>query len=94
MTKYCKGCGIALQNDDPQGLGYVPALDASYCQRCYKIRHYDQVTISMQQGIESNQTLEKINKIDGIVFWVVDLFTFEASMISRLNQSCREKRSL
>lgn len=86
MTKYCKGCGIALQNDDPQGLGYVPALDASYCQRCYKIRHYDQVTISMQQGIESNQTLEKINKIDGIVFWVVDLFTFEASMISRLNQ--------
>ena len=40
----------------------------------------------MQQGIESNATLEKINKIDGVVFWVVDLFAFEANLISRLNQ--------
>ncbi len=86
MAKYCKGCGIALQNEDPQGLGFVPTLDANYCQRCYKIRHYGTVTVNMQQGIESNQTLEKINTIDGVVFWIVDLFTFEASLISRLNQ--------
>lgn len=86
MAKYCKGCGVALQNEDPNGLGYVPTLDANFCQRCYKIRHYGEVTINMQQGIESNQTLEKINKIEGTVFWIVDLFTFEASMISRLNQ--------
>lgn len=86
MTKNCKGCGIILQNEDPEALGYVPSLDAAYCERCYKISHYGQVTISMQQGIESNQTFEKINAIDGIVFWVVDLFCFEASMISRLNQ--------
>lgn len=86
MAEYCKGCGVALQNDDPSGLGYVPTLDAQYCQRCYKIRHYGKVTIDMKQGIESNETLDKINAIDGVVFWVVDLFTFEASLISRLNQ--------
>ena len=71
---------------DEKALGYVPTLDASYCQRCYRIRHYGDVTINMQQGIESNATLEKINKIDGVVFWVVDLFAFEANLISRLNQ--------
>ena len=32
------------------------------------------------------EPLEKINKIDGVVFWVVDLFAFEANLISRLNQ--------
>ena len=63
MTKYCKGCGVLLQNEDENALGYVPTLDASYCQRCYRIRHYGDVTINMQQGIESNATLEKINKI-------------------------------
>ena len=40
MTKYCKGCGVLLQNEDENALGYVPTLDASYCQRCYRIRHY------------------------------------------------------
>ena len=56
MTKYCKGCGVLLQNEDENALGYVPTLDASYCQRCYRIRHYGDVTINMQQGIESNAT--------------------------------------
>ena len=35
MTEYCKGCGVQLQNEDPDALGYVPKLDASYCQRCF-----------------------------------------------------------
>ena len=30
MTEYCKGCGVQLQNEDPDALGYVPKLDASY----------------------------------------------------------------
>lgn len=91
MTKYCKGCGVLLQNEDENALGYVPSLDSSYCQRCYKIRHYGDVTINMQQGIESNETFSKINKIDGVVFWVVDLFAFESNLISRLNQKLPNK---
>lgn len=86
MTKYCKGCGALLQNEDQNAIGYVPTLDSSYCQRCYRIRHYGDVTINMQKGIESAETFEKIDKLDGVVFWVVDLFAFEASMIPRLNQ--------
>lgn len=86
MTKYCKGCGAKLQNDDKDAIGYVPTLDASYCERCFRIRHYGDVTISMAQKIESNQTLDKIAKVKGVIFWVVDLFAFESNMISRLNQ--------
>lgn len=86
MTEYCKGCGAKLQNEDPSALGYVPDLDSSYCQRCYKIRHYGDLTINMQKGIENTGTLEKINDIDGTVFWVCDLFDLESNLISRLNQ--------
>ena len=86
MTEYCKGCGVQLQNEDPDALGYVPKLDASYCQRCFRIRNYGDVTIDMKQGIESSKTLDKINEVDGTVFWVVDLFAFESNMISRLNK--------
>lgn len=86
MTEYCKGCGVKLQNEDENALGYVPSLDSSYCQRCWKIRNYGDVTIPMQQGIESNETLNKINEIDGTVFWIVDLFNLESNLISRLNQ--------
>lgn len=86
MAEFCKGCGIKLQNEDPKALGYVPTLDQVYCQRCYKLRHYGDVTINMQQGIETSETLKKINETDGTVFWVVDLFNLESNLLSRLNQ--------
>lgn len=86
MSTYCKGCGAALQNENPKDIGYVPSLDAVYCQRCFKIRHYGEVTINMQQGIESDETFKKINEIDGVVFWIVDLFAFESSLIPNINQ--------
>ncbi|MDD7282262.1 ribosome biogenesis GTPase YqeH [Floccifex sp.] len=86
MAAYCKGCGVALQNERPKEIGYVPTLDAIYCQRCFKIRNYGDVLISMQQGIESNTTFQKINEIDAVVFWIVDLFAFESSLIPKLNQ--------
>ncbi len=92
MTKYCKGCGARLQNDDENAIGYVPTLDSSYCQRCYRIRHYGDVTINLQQGIESSETFEKIDRLEGVVFWVVDLFAFESSLISRLNQKLPGKK--
>ena len=86
LVAYCKGCGVALQNEREDAIGYVPSLDAVYCQRCFKIRNYGDVVISMQQGIESSQTFNKINEIDGVVFWIVDLFAFESSLIQKLNQ--------
>lgn len=92
MTKRCKGCGALLQNENKNEIGYTPKMDADYCQRCYRLSHYGDVMISMQQGIEANQTLEKINQIDGTVFWVVDLFNFEESLISRLNQKLPGKK--
>ncbi len=86
MEKTCKGCGALLQNEDSSAIGYTPDLKQDYCQRCYRIRHYGDVTINMQQGIETAETLNKINETEGTVFWVVDLFNLESNLISSLNR--------
>ncbi|MBB5183476.1 GTPase [Catenisphaera adipataccumulans] len=86
MTEYCKGCGIKLQNEDPEALGYTPTLDAAYCQRCFKLRHYGELTVNMQKGINAEETFSKILSIHGLVFWIVDIFCFESDWITRINK--------
>lgn len=85
MTK-CKGCGAILQNTDKNAIGYTPKLEAEYCQRCFRLIHYDDLTVSMRQGIDPDQVMKQISEIDGVILWVVDLFDFEAGMINGLNR--------
>lgn len=86
MSKKCKGCGVLLQQDDKNAIGYTPKITGDYCQRCFRITHYDDVVMSMQQGIDSDQILARIASMDALVLWVVDLFDFEANMIPGLNR--------
>lgn len=50
----CIGCGVVLQDQDPNKAGYLPtsaltkALAAEneesvYCQRCFRLRHYNEI---------------------------------------------------
>ena len=42
--KKCKGCGTPLQMESPEKNGYVRDLGQDYCQRCFRLIHYDDVT--------------------------------------------------
>ena len=86
MTRYCKGCGAKLQNEDKHAIGYSPKTDGEYCQRCFRIRHYDDVTISMQQGIDGTKVLQKISERAALVLWVADLFDFEANLLPGMSR--------
>ena len=85
-NKICKGCGVVLQSSDAAAIGYTPKMEADYCQRCFRIRHYDDVVISMKQGIDSDAVLQKINAMDALVVWVVDLFDFESNLLPGINR--------
>lgn len=87
----CKGCGIQLQLDNPKGLGYSPKKDAEYCQRCFRIRNYNDVVISMKQGIVSEDVLMKVQDIDALIIWVVDVFDFEANIIQGIHRHLQGK---
>ena len=37
----CEGCGALLQNVDKLKEGYTTNLDNPLCNRCFRIRHYN-----------------------------------------------------
>jgi hypothetical protein len=90
MTK-CKGCGVELQYTEKNELGFSPKEGAEYCKRCFRLAHYGDIQISMKTGIDSDAILEKVNKMDALVLWVVDIFDFEASILNALNRQLFDK---
>ena len=82
----CIGCGAFLQTTDKNAPGYTPKADAQYCQRCFRLIHYDDLTVSMKTGINPDQVMEEVSRMDALVVWVVDLFDFEAGMIPGLSR--------
>lgn len=91
MNRRCKGCGALLQYEQKDQIGYAPKQDAEYCQRCFRITHYDDVTISMKTGIDPEAVLRKVASLDALILWVVDLFDFEANLIAGLHRHLQGK---
>lgn len=86
MSNKCQGCGVTLQYDDKDALGYSAKKEALYCQRCFRMMHYDDVKINMQKAIANDEILSKVNALKALVVWVVDLFDFEGCMIEGINR--------
>ena len=89
--RVCKGCGAVLQDTDPQAAGYTPKIEADYCRRCFRLIHYDDLTVSMRTGIDPDAVLNEIAASDALVLWVVDLFDFEAGMIPGLSRKIGDR---
>ena len=84
--KQCKGCGAILQSTDKDFAGYTPKAEADYCQRCYRLKHYDDVTVSYRKEINPTEILQQVSKIDALIVWVVDVFDFESNIIEGINR--------
>lgn len=91
MCKKCIGCGIVLQNVSPNELGYSPISDAQYCQRCFKLNNYGQLTIDVKNTLAAQKVLKEIEKIAGVIVWVVDIFDFQASMKLPINRYLKDR---
>ena len=86
MIEKCQGCGAILQYDRPREVGYTPKKGSTLCQRCFRLTHYDDLQFSMKDGIDQDQIMAEISKMDAVVLWVVDLFDFEASLLDSMNR--------
>ncbi|MBQ6654247.1 MAG: 50S ribosome-binding GTPase [Erysipelotrichaceae bacterium] len=83
MEKKCRGCGIELQNSNKDALGYVVDLNMDYCQRCFRMTHYDAHLI--KDFIPDNEKiLDDLEKLDGQYIWVIDVFDLDTSLRSSL----------
>jgi ribosome biogenesis GTPase YqeH len=86
----CAGCGIALQNESQDKPGYIPAAalakDQAICQRCFRIRNYNEAASVAINQDEFLKLLGGIAATDSLVVHIVDLFDFEGSLISGLQR--------
>lgn len=86
----CAGCGVKLQTEATDKLGYVPAAalekELPICQRCFRIKNYNEAaSIALDQD-DFLRLLGGIAGTKSLVVHIVDLFDFEGSLISGLQR--------
>ena len=74
MSK-CTGCGVLLQDTNKEKLGYTTNLKNNLCERCFRIRNYNEYSKVLKDNEDYIKILKNINKNDLVVL-VVDLFNF------------------
>ena len=93
MTKICVGCGVTLQYNDKEKLGYIPENKydtSSYCQRCFKMTHYG--VNSLDENPYSNKELiKKINQNPKFTLFLIDFLNINEDIIKIFKEIKGEK---
>ena len=90
----CIGCGAKIQTTDPKEPGYTPqsALEKGlknnelYCQRCFRLRHYNEIAPVSLSDDDFLRLLSQIRNDDALIVYVVDIFDFNGSIIPGLHR--------
>lgn len=88
----CIGCGAPIQTKYKDRLGYTPqsALEKGmetgelYCQRCFRLRHYNEITDVKLTDDDFLRLLHEVGDSNALVVNVVDIFDFNGSVIPGL----------
>ena len=80
MNKKCLGCGSILQNDDINKEGYVLNIDDNLCNRCFRLKYYNEYK---KVNKNNNDYLEVINSItkDDLVIYVTSILDIRLDYI-------------
>ncbi len=77
MTK-CLGCGAFLQSEDITKEGYTKDLTKDICERCFKIRHYNEYKFIDKDNKYYLDIISKIEKTKDLVILVTDFLNTES----------------
>ncbi|MFC6206200.1 ribosome biogenesis GTPase YqeH [Levilactobacillus tongjiangensis] len=91
---HCIGCGAEIQTTDKTAPGYTPqsALDKGlekeevYCQRCFRLRHYNEIVPVGLTDDDFLNLLTQIQDANALIVYVVDIFDFNGSVIPGLHR--------
>ena len=92
---YCIGCGAKLQSEEENKAGYVPSsvlkrpteeLEEIYCQRCFRLRHYNEVSDVELTDDDFLTMLNEISAKDALIVNVVDIFDFSGTLITGMQR--------
>lgn len=89
---FCIGCGAAIQTSDKTQAGYTPQsalekgleLGQVYCQRCFRLRHYNEISDVNISDDDFIKLLHEVGDSDALIVNVIDIFDFNGSVIPGL----------
>lgn len=84
MNKKCIGCGSILQTEKPKEKGYIikdKIKDSNYCERCFKIIHYNEKIITDLENI-NDYIIKEVNKKAKYVYFLVDFLNVNKETIN------------
>ena len=73
MIKYCKGCGVKLQDVNTLEEGYTNNINKDLCRRCFRLKHYGEYEIVTKSNDEYLEIIKNVGKTRSLVLYVVDL---------------------
>lgn len=73
--KKCKGCGIELQYENKDSLGFAPNESFDYCQRCFRLTHYGDINDFNKVLRDNTSIIDYYKEIkDALFVLIVDCF--------------------
>lgn len=88
MSKKCIGCGTTLQSTNKNEKGYIKEekiKDSSYCERCFKIIHYNERIVTNLDNI-NGYILKEVNKKAKYVYFLVDLLNINTETMNTFKE--------
>lgn len=83
MNKICFGCGVKLQSERKNALGYVPKEKfetSRYCMRCFRMIHYGEAPVT-EIPKEKKEIIRKINNDNKFVVFLVDFLNLSQEVV-------------
>ncbi len=73
----CIGCGSVLQSDNKDNLGYVKDVSMELCERCFRIRHYNEYRKVDKDNSYYLDIIKKIERTEDLVVLVTDFLNLD-----------------
>ncbi len=89
----CLGCGAILQSTDTQKTGYIikeKITTSKYCERCYKIIHYNEKKATHLPHI-NEYILKEVNEHAEFVYFMVDILNINTETMNTYHQIKKPK---
>ena len=91
---YCIGCGSKIQTNNKDLEGYTPSKliegfengKPVYCQRCFRIQHYEACVSNDIPGEDYIKVISQINTKNVLIVLIVDIFDFSGSFLPNIKR--------
>ena len=94
----CMGCGVKIQTENPNELGYAPKSslekEVVICQRCFRLKHYNEIQDVHLTDDDFLKILNGIGKNNALIVMIVDIFDFNGSWIPGMHRFVGDNKIL